>query len=195
MPGYGDLPTIKQMLNITGAGQDTRLEQLNTAMSALLDDALGRSFLASGDSATPETRTVYQDAALDAIALPVPLVSVTGIEIGGSWDGSAWTDATTLASDSYRLRDGGWWIDLYGSTASAYRITGVWGDTATEEAPPLVVEAVNVMVTRAYKRDEAGAGGELIGPTEFEVRAPQGILTDDRVKRAIEAYRLVEHVL
>ena len=195
--GYGSLPTIKAMLNITGTDQDTRLTALNDALSALLDGELGRTF--GADAPVAETRAVHQDSALDRIDLPVPLRSLTGIEIGGTWDGTDWLTPTTLDADAYRARPADregniWTIDLYGSVADEYRVTGVWADQV-QAVPVEIVEAVNVMVTRAYKRDEAGAGGSAIGPTEFETQAPQGIFTDDRVKRAIERYRLVEHVL
>lgn len=196
MAAYGDLPTIKQMLNLEGTDHDDRLDALNTAMSAVLDAKTGRTF--GGDTPAPETRTVRQDASTDVLALPWPLVSVDSIAINGQWDGADWDTPDVLDAEDYRLRTGPdgfvWVIDLYRATAAEYRITGVWGDQAGV-VPPLVVEAVNVMVTRAYKRDEAGAGSEAIGPVEFEAQAPQGILTDDRVKTAIEEYRIVEHVL
>lgn len=197
MAAYGDLPTIKAMLGLTDASQDTRLSTLNEALSRLLDGELGRTY--GGEAATAETRTVWQDAGLTMLALPTPLRSLTSIAIDGTWDGTDWTDPTTLAADTYRARpadaDGNIWaIDLYESTATEYRVTGVWADQV-QAAPAAIVEAVNVMVTRAYKRDEAGAGGDVIGPTEFGQAAPQGIMTDDRVKQAIAQYRLRERVL
>jgi hypothetical protein len=199
MPAYADLPTIKVMLNIDTAniGADARLDALNTSLSDLMDRELGRSFVDDGVPVI-ETRTVRHSGSSPVLMLPRPIASVTGIVYGGSWDGTAWIDSTVLESDSYRLRavdryGFAWGIDLAVGWANAYRITGAWADQ-NGAVPTPVTEALNVLVARHYKIDEAGPSGTVVGPDEFSVR-PDSPWSDKRVVKAIDQYRLPEHVL
>lgn len=193
--GYADLTTVKQMLGLTGTSADARLTLLDDAVSALLDDVLGRTYGAG--AATAETRVVFYAGTSDLLALPQPLRSLTTIAYGGTWDGSAWDGEDTLTSDEYELRTDTrgdiWGIRLHASGAVEYRITGVWADQV-QPVPDAIAEAAAVLVAGHYKRDEAGPSGNIIGPDEMPI-TPSNPWQDERVKRAIHAYRVPEHVL
>lgn len=196
MPGYADLPTVKAMLNLSGAFQDARLDALNETVSALLDDAMGRMF---GVAAVPETREVEaHDAA--RIVTTTGIREVEAIAVGGDWDGTAWQDGEIVATTDYRLtlldHSGLYWgIDaLTGAWSGTVRITATWGDQPEASVPPEVAEAASVLVATAYKRDEAGASGDLIGPDGMPV-IPRNGWNDERVKRAIAKHAVVRLVV
>ena len=197
MAAYADLPTVKAMLNLDGTDADERLDALNVALSALLDDALGRSF---GAAAIPETREAVVPAASPRLVTTTGIRTVTAIETGGTWDGSAWQDGEAVPATDYRLtlldHSGLYWgIDaLVGSWSGTVRVTATWGDQSEALVPSEIVEAANVLVATAYKRDEAGASGDLVGPDGMPV-IPRNGWNDERVKRAIAAHSVVRLVV
>lgn len=197
MAAYADLPTVKAMLNITGMDADDRLDALNTALSGLLDEAMGRGF---GTAATAETREVTLASASPRLISSTGIRTVTAIETGGEWDGTTWQDGDLAATTDYRLtlldHSGLYWgIDhLAGSWSGTVRVTGTWGDQPEALVPDDVVEAANVLVATAYKRDEAGANGDQIGPDMMPV-TPRNGWKDERVMRAIDRHRVVRLVV
>jgi hypothetical protein len=197
MAAYADIPTVKAMLNITDTAADDRLDALNVSLSALLDDAIGRGF---GAAAVAETREVTLTTASPRLITTAGIHTISAIETGGTWDGAAWVDGEAVAAADYRLtlldHDGLYWgIDaLAGNWSGTVRVTATWGDQSEALVPPAVVEAANVLVATAYKRDEAGANGDVIGPDGFPV-VPRDGWSDARVKRAIERHRAVRLVV
>lgn len=216
MAGYGDATEIKRQLELADADPDdaakiARVAVLNESLSRNFDQKVNRTGTAS------ETRTVqvgphpgsfwfYPVAAWPsaddpaypgAIALPWPVLTVSAIAEGGTWDGSAWDGETTLDAADYRLTGGdaagGYYrIDrlLGPAWAGPVRITGTWLNAAWTNPPADVVEAVTFLVVHHYREDAMSPAG-VVGPDGMQVptRNPWAY---GRVVEAIRRWRVYE---
>lgn len=189
-----------------------RLVRLENGLCDLFDHKIGRSF---GVAPVAEMRTIgvyhggvnidnYWGIPLSytswfghspRLVLDVPLRSLTGIETGGTWNGTGWDDGTALAADEYRLTNGtnqGYYaIDLISGTWSGVvRITGVWGDQDTQAVPDDVREALTFLTVHEWHQSNGSTAG-LIGPDGLTVptRNPWAF---ERVKTAIDRHALVQ---
>jgi hypothetical protein len=221
MAGYADADEVLRQLERTESSADyaavlARVTELNTSLSRLFDSKCNRTNAAS------ETRTINVGPALGSfwfypigwpyayatgpyagtVVLPWPVLTVSSIKEGGTWDGAAWDGETTLAATDYRLTGGdaarGYYrIDrvLGAGWAGPVRITGTWLDAAWTEAtvPPEDIDALTFLVVSHYREEMMSPAG-VVGPdgTQVPTRNPWGY---ERVKEAINRYRVYEVVV
>lgn len=183
--------------------------RLENGLCDVFDHKIGRSF---GTAAVAEMRTVWVGNTIapyfwpidyaywglrpsDRIILNVPLRSLTGIETGGTWNGTDWDDGTALDADDYRLTEhtnqGFYAIDLVNGTWSGVvRITGIWGDQSDATVPDDVREALTDLTINQWLTRQSSPAG-LIGPEGFQVptRNPWNL---ELVKAAIDRHRVVQ---
>jgi hypothetical protein len=212
---YGDPDEIERQLTAggvaLGAPEVARIAALNEALSRLFDAKCNRT------GTSVETRTVDAPApwaTLPIVAtpfppssgfvadlvLPWPVLAVTAIDEGGTWNGTTWDDGTALAVADYRLAGGdavagyrrierlsglGW--------AGPVRIAGTWINAAWTSPPAIVVEALNFLVAHHYREDAASPGG-LVGGDGLQMPA-RNPWAYERVKAAIRTYGIYELVI
>lgn len=194
--GYANLDYVKRKLLMTGAVNDPDLAVLDVALSALFDEATGRTFVAA---AVEETITVEAPGVSSVLVLPKPVRSISAIETGGTWNGLLWQDATLIAADAERLIYGsdeqGYWAVRGVSTWSGpVRVTGVFADiTVAALMPPDVIYAVTYAVIRQWRREFAGNDGQ-IGPDGLAVTV--GEATANPIwKETVAKYRVPREVV
>jgi hypothetical protein len=222
MAGYGDPDEIIRQLERTESSADyaavlARVTELNESLSRNFDQKVRRTGTSS------ETRTVqvgphtgsfwfYPIAAwpyvsavgpyAGTIVLPWPVLTVSAIAEGGTWNGTAWADGTTLAADAYRLTGGDaarGYHQIERVTGPAWggpvRITGTWLDAPWTAAtvPADVVEALTFLVVHHFREDQMGPAG-VVGPDGLPVptRNPWNY---GRVVEAINRHRVYEVVV
>lgn len=214
MSAYGDLATIKAMLELTGDdSHDARLDALNAALSAIFEDKVGRTW-----SDTPATaRTVAIEAATgpqwaqgsyrSVLALPAPgITSLVSVTVGPTWDGTAWSGGTavdvadvrpiwqTIHGDYLGLAfgsnwpwaSGAWWGGVW---SGVVLVEAIWANQQGA-APPEVVEALNFLVAEEYKQEQASPEG-LIGPDGLSIRT-RNPWKFERVAAVIDKYTTAE---
>ena len=160
MADYGNLDAIKRMLAATGttwdANAEARLSELNTALSRLLEDVLGRTF---GQPGPDVTRLLYGKAA-DQLVLPVPMWSVSAITVGGTVAAGIMTGGTVLTADAWTpcITDYAgqiYALNLYGgiwAMGLGVNVTGQWCDVDQDDEPPVdLVMAANILTVETYK--------------------------------------------
>ncbi len=210
---YANEDDVLAQLRMTSADtQYARLVRLENGLCDTFDHKVGTSFGVAPVAETRNASVVSSSPALypfgnpydifgsvlygtNRLILDTPIRSVTTIEIGGTWGGSAWTDGTALISDEYWLSNeteqGYYAIDLgYGSWVGVVRITGVWGDQATLTVPDDVREALTFITVDEFRTrnaspaDLSGPDGITVGtrnPWRFEI-----------VKAAIDRHSVVQ---
>jgi hypothetical protein len=201
MPGYGDVPTIVQMLGpgepSAGfqAGLEARIDEMQQVVSALVEQRTGRVW--SSDPAPSVTRTIYPVGGLSSVlVLPVPARTITAITVGGSDAGGVVSGGTALEATGWavavrdrfgditavRLASGASWTGW-----AVVTVTGTWADSAGS-APPEIVWAVNYITAERIKQEQASPAG-FVGPegTVTPVRNPW---SDPQVKQILARYRL-----
>lgn len=172
---YGDTDAIKALLRASQGTTFTadnlaRLDDLNVAISLIVEDKLGRTF-----GATEADSTVlcwaHDD---DVLVLPEPIRTITTITVGGTVTGTTMTGGSVLTTsywtpairdvgtgDIYALRllSGGWW-----GAGVPVTIMGQWVATdADADVPADLVYAVNYLVAERFKIEQASPAG-FIGP-------------------------------
>jgi hypothetical protein len=180
-----------------------RVVALEEGLALTLDEKLGTSF---GVAPVAETRTVaappsrglYEwTSSSDAsrLILTTPVRSITGIETGGSWNGTAWINGATMTVDQYRLthrdRYGLYYAieSVFGSWNGVVRITGVWADQPTAAVPADVREAMTFVTAETYRMQHASPADE-IGPDGLAVR-PRNPWAYEQVKGVVSRYQTV----
>lgn len=191
---YGNLAAIKRMLAATGttydANTEARLAELNTSLSRLLEDVLGRTFGLPGPD---QTRLLYA-ADSDQLVLPAPVWTISAIMVGGTVAAGVMTGGTALgpegwtpcildyAGQIYSLRLlSGWW-----GAGVPVTVSGQWSSQDQDATVPAdVVMAVNILVTETYKAQNV------------PIVTDEGILVPRRdpwvdpfVRRVIERYQV-----
>lgn len=186
-----------------------QIVRLENALCEVFDHKVGTSF---GTSPVAEMRTIwigntaapyfwpitYHGWALTAstrLILDVPLRSLTGIETGGTWNGTGWDDGTALTADDYRLTNetnqGFYAIDLVaGAWSGVVRITGIWADQATLTVPDDVAQALTEITVKEWHRRHMSPAGQ-IGPEGLAI-LPGNPWNLDYVKTVIDRYTVVE---
>lgn len=190
-----------------------RVTALEEGLCLTMDQKLGRSF---GTAPVAETRSVvvgpmtgygwsgplwpmdlssFTSSGSPRLILDVPLRSVTGIETGGTWNGTGWDDGETLTADQYRITNqtnqGFYAIDLVSGTwGGVVRITGIWGDQDTEDVPADIREAMTFVVAETYRMQQASPADQ-IGPDGMIVN-PRNPWKYEFVVQAIDRHQLVK---
>ena len=201
MPDYGSAAAVKQMLGPDAAAysadDEARIANLLKLASRVVEQATGTVF---GD-ATAAVREVWGegDATLE---LPVGIRTVTSLVEGPTtWDGSAWSGGTALATTGWRLGRGvvrqitgttsttayRTLLRVDGVWAGLYVVTGVWEDRVAT-VPDAVTYAVNVMAKEQFKREMASPAGQ-IGP-DGSVLPLRDWLREPAVREAVAAWRV-----
>lgn len=191
---YADQTDVLTHLKID-AGNATlvdRVTRLENALAASLDGKMGRSF---GTAPTPVTRLVDgRDSTV--LVFTHGIVSVTAVRAdNGSWDGTAWTGFTDLASDEYRLTyndpDGiSYGLERTSGVAwvGPVEVTGVWPDQGTADVPLDLAEAMTKLTVDEYRR-LTSSPSDQVGPDGMAVPLPNG-WNNPLVQSAIEHHRV-----
>lgn len=193
MPGYADLADVKSQLRISDVDEDdaidvARLEKLNESLSQVFDSKVGRTWGAGG----PVTRTI--EGGYLTIVLPTPVVSVSEISTGGTWNGFTWAGEEVWPVGSWMLsnRDSrGNFHQIKGASRLFYgpvRVTGVWADDPGGDVPADVRDALTWLVVHHYREETASPAGQ-IGPDGMIVQT-RNPWTFERVKEPIEKHRV-----
>jgi hypothetical protein len=126
------------------------------------------------------------------LVLPAPLSTLTSAVDGGEWNGTAWTNGTTVAATYLRIvaggnvlerRDGAYW---YGPT----RITGTWGDEVNGSPPADVVAALTEAVVAEYRRRTFNARDTTQGFDGLEASPPPRAENGPLWKAAVLTHRV-----
>lgn len=175
---YADRTTVLAQLkldpnNAVDAAAIERVERLENGIAAALDHKTGREF----DLApVAEARVVTGSGDSPRLVLHAGVRSVDAIEIGGEWDGLAWTGGDALDPADYLLalvdHDGiAWAIDRLDAVGwpQRVRVTAVWGDQSIEGVPDDIREAATFLTIDEYRLRTASPVGE-VGPNGLTVR-------------------------
>jgi hypothetical protein len=163
MATYGSAAAVERLLQSADADTLTtdelaRVNELLPVVSAVIEKKTGAVF----GSNTPETVLVSAEPG-NVLFLPKGIRTITSIAEGPTWNGTAWTGGTALATTSYYVRalassgayrqivrtDGGWFGD--------YAITGVWEDRFAT-VPDDITYAANYAAAEIYKKQKAAPG-------------------------------------
>jgi hypothetical protein len=201
MPGYGDVPTIVQML---GPGEstagfqaelETRIEAMQQVVSRMVEHRTGRVWSAA--PAPSVARTIYPGGGVSSVlVLPVPARTITAISVGGIDAGGVVSGGMALAASGWavahrdrqgditavRLTSGASWAGL-----SVVTVTGTWADTPGA-VPADIVWVVNYITAERIKQEQASPAG-FVGPdgTVAPIRNPWN---DPQVTRILARHRL-----
>lgn len=174
---YGSLDAIKAKLQPTvttewSADDDANLTSIRAAVSAAIEDELGRSFGAP----VADTTVIAYAGPYPTLVLPTRARSITSVEVGGTVDGGTVTGGTAYASSLWahdpvdlsgnilglRLLSGGWWgsSDAAGTPLTPVKIVGDFSDTDDDaDVPDEITEAANFLIAETYKYQHASPAG------------------------------------
>ena len=191
---YANATDVLTQLQIEASDTATveAVERVEAGLADAFDHKVDRTW---GTAAVAETREVTLPSATPRLITTTGIRDLTSIETGGTWDGAAWLDGTTVDSADYRLtlldHTGLYWaIDhLAGSWSGTVRVTATWGDQPELSVPADVSAAVTFLTIRQYRR-LTSSPQELVGPDGFQVPTPHA-WDDPLVKTAIERHRVV----
>lgn len=205
MATYGSAEAVEQLLRATtasvfNADQLARIANLLPVVSALIEAETGRTF---GGGATNETVVVeggwrfpWQRGVSDLLVLPKGVRTIASVTVGGTWDGSAYTGGTVLATTAYRpiyrtltgeylalrMVDGSLW------TWPA-AIDGTWEDTdADTDVPAEITYLANYLAAERFKVEMASAAGQ-IGP-DGSVIPIRNVFRDPLVQKTLDKWRI-----
>ena len=196
---YANPDDVLRHLELSAPGDDVQIaevERVENALADVFDDAIGRTF---GIAAVAETRETVLPQATSRLIAATGIRTVTAIETGGTWDGSAWQDGDTVPATDYRLtlldHSGLYWgIDrLNGGWSGTVRVTATWGDQPEVLVPDDVSAALTFLTVRQMRR-LTSSPQELVGPDGFAIPTPHG-WDDPLVKKAIDRHTVKRLVL
>lgn len=186
---YADEPDVLAHLRIEDSDTDAieQVVRLENGLAEMFDGKVGRSF---GETVPPVTREV-RGLSCEVLVIGEGIRSITGIEVDGAWNGTAWTDGVTLGTDAWRVwahaPDGVIYaIERLGGPywQHTVRITGVWADQPDGSVPADVREAMTTLTVKEYRR-RTSSPSEQIGPDGLMIPAPSG-WNDPTVQATIE---------
>ncbi len=192
---YGDLDHVKRMLRPDGttsfnADDDVRLALIQTAVSAAMEQRVGRAF---GATAEDTTHLLYAGRS-SVLLLPVPARSITSVTV----------DGVLIAADRYvpdpvdfatgliwglrLLSWGSWgWIDPVNRPTMPVEIVGDFTDSDDDAVIPDDVQYVaNFLIAERYKIEGASPAG-FTGP-DGAVVPIRNAWTDPLVKAVLDKY-------
>jgi hypothetical protein len=195
---YASLEDVLHHLEIadTDTAAIERVERIEHALADAFDHRIGRTY---GAAAVAETREVVLTGTPARLVTSTGIHTLTGIDAGGTWDGTAWVDGEAVPATDYRLtmldHSGLYWgIDhLTGSWSGTVRVTATWGDQSELAVPEDVSAALTFLTVRQYRRVTASPQ-ELVGPDGYTVPTPHA-WDDPTVKAAIDRHRAVRLVV
>jgi hypothetical protein len=190
--GYADLAAARTELGLSSnepgdADAIALLESIDEALTLRFNNITGKAW---GVYAA-ETRTKTEPGVSSLLVLDDPLTTLTSVEEGGEWNGTAWTNGTTVATTYLRLiygghaierRDGAYW---YGPT----RITGTWGDEVNGSPPADVVAGLTEGSVAEYRRRIFNARDTTQGFDALEATPPPRAENGPLYKAAVQTHR------
>jgi hypothetical protein len=160
---YGDLDHVKKLLAASGtsydASHDARLTAIQAAVSAAIEEDLGRTF----GAAVTDTTLLFWGGDSDVLLLPTPARAITTVTVGGTVAGGVMTGGTEYTDDLWshhivdedgliyaiRLLSGGWW-----GAYEPVTITGDFADTDDDaEVPDDLTYAANRLIAETFKSE------------------------------------------
>lgn len=202
---YGDIEAVKRMLRPSddstfGSDEDTRLEEIQAAVSSALEQRLRRTFgVTASDSAK-----LFWAGPFNKLIFPVPARAITSVTWNPTIAGGTATGGQVFSSDLWvhdpvdqrtseifgiRLLNGVWgWRDSAGKNATPVQIVGDFVDTDDDAVVPSeITYAVNFLISETFKNQNAGPGG-TIGP-DGAVIYPRNPWKDTLVVEAINKHQ------
>jgi hypothetical protein len=190
--GYADLTAAQAELGLSGnepgdADAIALLATFDDALTLRFNDVTGKAWGAYA----AEVRTIEAPGVSALLVLDAPLTALTSVEEGGDWNGTAWTNGTTVAATYLRLvyggnalerSDGGYW-------AGPTRIAGAWGDEVNDDPPADVVAALTEAVVAEYRRRTFNARDTTQGFDALEATPPPRAENGPLWKASVQTHR------
>lgn len=211
MTVYGDLEHIRRMLRPTvttefTADVDARLGAIQVAVSAAIEDKLGRTF---GIPIANTGALIYAGRS-SVLVLPVPARSIASVSIDGTVSGQTMTSGrTVLASewvaDPYdalrgltyglRLLSGGSWGEVDGANRPLVPVlvTGDFADSDDDgEIPDELQYIANYLTAELFKAENTSAAGQI--GLEGDLVPPRNPWNDTLVKSILHRHQAVKEI-
>jgi hypothetical protein len=199
MPGLGSVDGVKMLLQATEGDNwpPDALVRMNVALrlaGSAIEEKTGATFYLDPDDAQPEARLIDGIPVGGKLFLPVGVYSVDSIVANPlTWDGTVWTNGTTLTADQWRLahqaRSGVYRVIVGVDYAFGgdYVITGVWEDQVAG-IPDDLHDLTNYIAAELFKKQKASPAG-FTGPDQATVPL-RDVFKETEVKTTIEKYRV-----
>lgn len=211
MTVYGDLEHVRTMLRPTvttefTADVDVRLGAIQVAVSAAIEDKLGRTF----GIPVPDTGQLLFAGRSSVLVLGVPARAITSVVTSGTVAGQSMTGgrtvlATEWAADPYdarlgliyglRLRSGLWWgeADTRNRPLVPVLVTGDFADSdADGEIPDDLQYIANYLTAELFKAESTSAAGQI--GLEGDYVPPRNPWNDPLVKAILHRHRAVKEI-
>jgi hypothetical protein len=196
--GYADLDAAKHELGLSDnepgdAFDIARLAVFDAAFTLRFDALTGRTW---GTHAAEE-RTIRAPGVSSLLILDVPVSGLSSVETGGTWNGTAWDDGTTVDASYLRLTYGGRAIERTdgGYWTGDVRVTGTWDDEVNGAAPADVVAAVTEAVVAEHRRRTFNARQTAQSFDEIDASPPPNPLSGPLWKAAVATHAAKRLVL
>lgn len=199
MPDLGSTEGVQILLQAT-EGDDwppdalVRMDVARRLASSTIEEMTGATFYLNPADVVPTVKTVEGVPVGGTFYLPMGLYSVSGIvENPLTWNGSAWSNGTTLTASQYRLAGlsrSGVYRTILGVDhvwGGRYVVTGVWEDQVAG-IPNDLHDLANYCAAELYKKHKASPAG-FTGPDGATVPI-RDVFRETEVKRTIEKYRV-----
>jgi hypothetical protein len=206
MAVLGDLDHVKRMLRPStstdfGVDVDERLEAIQVAVSAILEETMGRSF----GSETADTTVIVYGGYSPILILPTPARSITSVTVGGTVTGGTVTGGSVYTTSHYahwnmdtqtgaihglRLISGGNWgyTDIHNRPLVPVVVVGDFTSTDSDAIIPDDVQyCANFLIAERFKMESASPAG-YIGPDGMTIPI-RDAWKDPMVVKIIDRYR------
>jgi hypothetical protein len=212
---YGDLEQITRMLRPTVTTEFTddiymRLHAIQVAVSAAIEDKLGRSF----GVPIPDTGQLVFGGRSSVLVLPVPARSIASVSVDGTVSGQSMTGGRTVSASEWvadpydlprgliygmRLLSGGWWgdVDSRNRPLVPVLVTGDFADSDNDgEVPEDIQYVANYLVFELFKNENTSAAGQIgVDVVGSEYVPPRNPWNDPLVKSILRRHRATMEIV